>query len=98
MKIERYGVYLADLRPTRGAEISKIRPVVVVSDDGMNSALQTVVVCPLTTSIHPGWRSRLQMPCTGKDCEIAVDHIRSIAKGRIIKKIDKIDAAIAYEL
>jgi len=34
--VERYGIYLADLNPTRGAEISKTRPVVVVSRDEMN--------------------------------------------------------------
>ena len=34
--IERYGVYLADLDPTRGGEIAKTRPVVVVSLDAMN--------------------------------------------------------------
>ncbi|MBI2159626.1 MAG: type II toxin-antitoxin system PemK/MazF family toxin, partial [Candidatus Rokubacteria bacterium] len=31
--MERYGIYLADLDPTRGREIAKTRPVVVVSLD-----------------------------------------------------------------
>ena len=98
MRIERYGIYLADLNPTRGAEISKTRPVVVVSEGEMNAALQTVVVCPLTTTIHAGWRSRIAVTCAGRKAEIAVDQIRSIAKERLLKKVDQITVATAKEL
>jgi mRNA interferase MazF len=98
MKIERYGIYLADLNPTLGAEIGKTRPVVVVSDNEMNGALQTVVVCPLTTMIHPGWRCRIAVACAGKRAEIAVDHIRSISKDRFIKKLDQLSQVHAKEL
>ena len=56
----------ANLDPVIGSEISKTRPVVVVSDDMMNRNLNTVVVCPLTTSIHPRWRSRIQISLNGK--------------------------------
>src|SRR3954462_1047950 len=98
MKLERYGVYLADLNPTRGSEISKTRPVVVVSDDDMNASLQTVVVCPLTTNLHPNWRSRIQFMCAGRKAEIAVDQIRAIAKERCLKKTDHLSKATAKEL
>lgn len=55
----RYGIYIADLNSARGSEIRKVRPVVVVSRDAMNRFLDTAVVCPLTTSLHPRWRGRL---------------------------------------
>jgi mRNA interferase MazF len=42
---KRYEIYFADLNPTLGSEISKIRPVVIISDDTMNKYLETVVVC-----------------------------------------------------
>jgi hypothetical protein len=48
---------LADLDPTRGGEIAKTCPVVVVSLDAMNRHRDTVVVCPLTTCLRRG-RSR----------------------------------------
>jgi len=64
--VERYGIYLADLDPTRGSEIAKTRPVVVVSLDPMNRHLDTVVVCPLTTRLHLRWRSRIQCACAGR--------------------------------
>ena len=67
----RYSIYFADLNPTAGAELHKVRPVVVVSHNEMNQFLDTVVVCPLTTSLHPQWRSRVQVECAGREAEIA---------------------------
>ncbi len=87
MKIERYGIFWANLDPVVGAEISKTRPVVVVSDDLMNANLHTVVTCPLTTSIHPLWRSRIQVSIKNKMSEIAVDKIRTLSQKRLLKKI-----------
>jgi len=98
MKISRYGVYLADLDPTQGAEMSKVRPVVVVSLDEMNAALDTVVVCPLTTQLHPRWRSRLQIRCAGRPAEIAVDQIRALSRWRLRKRVDSLSAHAALQL
>ncbi|SMP43661.1 mRNA interferase MazF [Desulfonatronum zhilinae] len=96
--ISRYEIYLADLNPTIGGEIKKVRPVVIVSRDEMNRHLETVVVCPLTTRLHPRWRSRLQVECAGKSSEIAVDQIRTISRQRLIRKIDQISDAQAAQL
>jgi len=95
---KRYTIYFADLNPSIGSEISKVRPVVVVSQDAMNQYLETVVVCPLTSRLHPRWRSRLQIICAGKAAEIAVDQIRAISKKRLRDKIDQLSAAQASQL
>ena len=95
---KRYDIYFADLNPTIGGEIKKIRPVIIVSRDEMNKHLETVVVCPLTSRLHPSWRSRLQIVCAGKNSEIAVDQIRTISKRRLKKKIDRISAEEAAQL
>lgn len=94
----RYSVHFADLNPTIGAEIHKVRPVVVVSQNDMNRFAGTVVVCPLTTSLHPGWRSRIQIQCAGRDAEIAVDQIRTISKKRLKNRIDRLAPAVAARL
>jgi len=96
--VERYGIYLADLNPVRSSEIAKTRPVVVVSQEEMNRYLDTVVVCPLTTKLHPRWRSRIPVPCASQKAEIAVDQIRTISKERLIKHLDKLAAADAAHL
>ena len=94
----RYGIYIADLNPTQGGEIRKVRPVVVVSRDAMNRFLDTVVVCPLTTSLHPRWQGRLQVRCAGQDAEIAVDQIRAISKQRLRRRVDRLPASDASQL
>ena len=81
--MNRYEIRWADLEHTRGAETAKKRPVVIVSLDTLNQQLQTVTVCPLTTSIHPAWRSRLQVRMGRRNAEIAVDQIRTISKDRL---------------
>ena len=94
----RYTIYLADVNPTVGGEIRKVRPVVVVSQDEMNRFLDTVVVCPLTSSLHPHWRARMQVECTGRKAEIAVDQIRTISKQRLKQRIDNLFADEAAQL
>jgi len=96
--VERYGIYLANLDPTIGSELNKTRPVVVISDDLMNKYLKTVVTCPLTTALHPNWRSRIQIKSSGKSAEIAVDQIRVLAKERLVKKLDDLDKDDALKL
>jgi mRNA interferase MazF len=96
--IQRYGVYLADLDPTRGGEIAKTRPVAIVSQDAMNRHLDTVVVCPLTTKLHPRWRSRVQVSCAGRRAEIAIDQIRTISKARLGRRLDQLDSSAAAKV
>lgn len=57
-----------------------------------------MVVCPITSSIHPKWRSRLIINCAGENSEIAVDQIRAVSKQRIDKKVDELDATSLSEL
>ena len=98
MTIKRYEIYYADLNPTIGSEIKKIRPVVLISQDVMNKYLETVVICPLTSKLHPQWRSRLQIMCAKQQAEIAVDQIRTISKQRLKNKIDKLSKSKAAQL
>jgi len=97
-KIARYGLYWAQLDPTRGSEIAKTRPVVVVSPDEMNRRLETVVVCPLTSQLHPHWASRVACVCDGTASEIAVDQIRTVSKSRLTQQLGRIDAVTVQEL
>ena len=49
MNIKRGGVYLAALDPVIGKEISKTRPVVVVSNEKNNEFSSTVTILPITS-------------------------------------------------
>jgi len=85
--MKRYEMRWASLDPSQGAEMAKTRPVVIVSLDALNARLQTVTVCPLTSQLHPTWRSRLGVRCGRQPAEIAVDQIRTISKSRLAGKI-----------
>jgi mRNA interferase MazF len=85
--VKRYEVRWAALDPTKGGEMAKTRPVVIVSLDALNDVLSTVTVCPLTTTLHPTWRSRLGVRIGARSAEIAVDQIRTISKARLGRKI-----------
>lgn len=96
--MKRYDILFARLDPIEGSEIGKTRPCVIVSDDLRNRILSTVVVCPLTTSLHPTWRTRLQVSCAGKPAEICVDQIRTLSKSRLERKIGSLNAKEALAL
>jgi mRNA interferase MazF len=96
--VKRYEVRWASLDPTEGAEMAKTRPVVIVSLDVLNERLQTVTVCPLTTQLHPTWRTRLSVRVGRRDAEIAVDQIRTISKSRLGKKLGTLSDSDARAL
>ena len=87
MTFERYAIHWVALDPAQGRELRKTRPGVIVSLNVLNRVLDTVVICPLTTQLHPDWRSRLSVKLAGKPAEIAVDQIRVVSKNRLGKKL-----------
>ncbi len=96
--MKRYEVRWASLDPAQGAEMAKTRPVVIVSLDALNQRLQTVTICPLTTQLHPAWRTRLGCRVGGQNAEIAVDQIRTISKARLGRKLGTLSSDEARAL
>jgi mRNA interferase MazF len=97
-RFERFSIYRADLNPARGSEMAKVRTVVIVSLNELNAALETVVVCPLTTKLRPTWRCRMQVKCQGKSADVAIDQIRSMSKSRLTTKMGSLATNEAREL
>lgn len=96
--MKRYDVRWAALDPARGAEMAKTRPVVIVSLNALTDQLQTVTVCPVTSQLHPAWRTRLGVRVGGRNAEIVVDQIRTINKARIGKRIGTLNESDAGAL
>lgn len=91
MTIKRGNIYLASLDPTIGNEISKTRPVVVLSNDINNEYSNTVTILPITsnvTRIYP-FEVFIKMGLANlpKDSKVKADQIRTIDKTRLIKEI-----------
>ena len=87
--VQRGEVYLVALNPTRGREIRKTRPCVVVSPDELNAHLQTYIVAPLTTGGHP---YPFRVPCrfAGKDGHVVLDQVRTIDAERLVKRLGQL--------
>jgi|SRR5690606_14423399 len=49
MKVNRWGIFRANLDPVIGSEQGKTRPVLVISDNEINSLLNCVNVIPITS-------------------------------------------------
>jgi len=96
--MKRHDIYWCRLDPIEGGEMAKTRPCVIVSRDELNAHLSTVVVCPLTSTIHPRWRTRLVVKCAGRQAEICPDQIRTISKNRLGDKIAKLSPKSSIEL
>jgi len=90
--VVRGDVYLVDLNPTRGREIRKTRPCVVVSPDELNAHLRTFIVAPLTTGAH---RYPFRIPCKfkGRQGHIVLDQLRTVDQERMVRRLGAIASA-----
>jgi len=96
-RMKRFDVYLINLDPTKGKEIKKTRPCVIVSPDEMNEYISTVIVAPMTSRIRD-YPSRVTCTFKGKKGQIVLDQIRTVDKARLIKKLGVIDDESQYEI
>lgn len=82
-------VHLVQLDPTRGSEIRKTRPCLVVSPDELNHHLRTVIVAPMTSGGHTyPWR----VPCRfqGRAGFVAIDQLRTIDTERLVRRLGRL--------
>jgi len=89
--VKRFDIYWVDFNPTKGSEIQKTRPCVIISPDDMNQALKTVVVVPLTTTIID-WPFRTTVTIGSRRSSAACDQVRTIAKERLRRKAGVVTA------
>ena len=97
MVILRSEIWLINLEPTLGSEMSKLRPCVIVSPDEANKHLHTVIAAPLTSTLK-NYPSRFSCIFKRKKGQIAVDQLRALDKSRFIKKAGKLDDTTMQEL
>ena len=89
---DRGEVYLVELDPTRGSEIRKTRPCLVVSPDELNHNLRTAIVAPMTTAGHP---SPFRVACRlgGKQGRVVLAQLRTVDRERLRKRLGAITPA-----
>jgi mRNA interferase MazF len=83
--IERFDIWLVQLDPTKGSEIKKTRPCIVISPNEM-SPLKTAIIAPMTSK---GFNFPTRISCTfqGKKGLILLDQMRAVDKTRLVQKL-----------
>ncbi|QQS49051.1 MAG: type II toxin-antitoxin system PemK/MazF family toxin [Acidobacteriota bacterium] len=88
-------IYLVDFEPTRGAEIKKTRPSLIIQNDTGNRYSPITIVAAITSQV--GGRIYLtevfvKAPEGGltSDGLVLLNQIRSIDKGRLVKRLGTI--------
>ena len=96
MKFNKWSIWRANLDPVIGSEQGKSRPVIIVSEDDINTLLNIVNIIPITSRksgriIYPN-EALLPAEKNGLEKEsIALCHqIRTIDKNRLSKKYGQI--------
>jgi mRNA interferase MazF len=87
-------VWLTALDPSKGSEIKKTRPCLVVSPDEMNEALQTALVAPMTTVIR-SYPTRVDINFRNKKGQVALDQLRAVDRERLVSRLGAISAKSA---
>ena len=85
----RGDVYLVQLDPTRGREIQKTRPCLIVSPDELNDHLQTVIIAPMTTG-GQAYPWRVQCRFQGRTGFVATDQLRTVDVGRLARRLGRL--------
>jgi mRNA interferase MazF len=93
MICQQFDIWLADLNPRRGTEAGKIRPVLIIQTNLLNSLPHlSTLICPITTNTTEN-ASVLRISLTKgianlhQDCDIMIDQIRAIDNKRLLKKL-----------
>ncbi len=90
-------VYWFDPEPSKGSELKKVRPCVVISPDEMNKYLRTVLVIPLTTNMKD-WPFRATVNILGRKSKAACDQMRVVDRSRLKARIGELKKSDKKEL
>ena len=94
MELNRGDIHLVNFNPSKGGEIGKLRPAIIISDTDDNNILDTCIVIPLSTVIAKDTlpyrytiekRDKLQ-----HNSDACINEIRALSKIRISEKLSSL--------
>ena len=98
MSPRRGEIWCVNLDPTRGSEIKKTRPCIVLGTNILNERRRTVVVIPLSTGPQAAPPLLVPVSCAGKSTIAVVDQIRAVAKERLHGRLDELSPRDLFKL
>jgi mRNA interferase MazF len=100
-------IRLVDFDPTRGSEVSKRRPAVIVSNDGANSTAArlgrgVVTVVPVTSNVERVFPFQVLLPASASglplDSKAQAEQVRSIDVERVGRRVGRLPSALMGNL
>src|SRR5512136_1641498 len=79
--------------PSKGTEIRKTRPAVIVSNDSCNKYGARVVVVPVTSNVESLYPGEAMVEIQGKQARALGDQMRSLDKSRLGSRIGTLSPA-----
>jgi mRNA interferase MazF len=91
MELIKGDIYLVNFDPSKGGEIGKLRPAIIMSSEEENTILSTVIVIPLSTIIEENalpYRYRItKREKLKKRSDACIYEIRALSKTRVKEKL-----------
>src|SRR5262245_50223510 len=88
--MQRGEIWWVDFHSSMGGETKKMRPVVIVSNNLSNKALNRVQVIPITSNISKCYPCESYVEINGKQNKAMADQLATVSKQRLKNKIGKI--------
>lgn len=103
MTIKQFEIRIANLDPRFGTVAGKIRPVLIVQTNLLNSIHPSTLVCPITTNVKAEAKIlRVHLPKgtanVKEDCDVIIDQLRAIDNRRLMNKVGDLPKDIAQQV
>jgi mRNA interferase MazF len=105
--MRRGEIRLVDLEPVRGAEADRLRPAVIVSNDGANSTAErlgrgVVTVVPVTSNTDRVYPFQVLLPASltglATDSKAQAEQVRSIDVQRVGRQVGVVTGELQSDL
>jgi mRNA interferase MazF len=92
----RGDIVLVNFNPTKGQEMGKFRPAIILSEQQDNAILPTLMVIPLSTQLVDNampYRFRISArEYLKQDSDACINELRALAKERVQQKLGEISS------
>lgn len=93
MHPRRGDVWWVSFDPSLGGEIQKTRPAIILSNDAANSALNRVIVVPITSQVAKIYPGEALVTVNGEQRKAMADQIMTASKQRLKNKLGGLSRA-----